>query len=202
MLKVQTYHSCLRLGYKNTSDGKHGKLESGKKEGNENALLKLNVNHPHTSTSKSINGIPENPRVKGNVSCSKHNLLSMSSTGADDMYIGYNLFIILPILRSTLYNLETTMAIRSLNIPCLRTSSTAAVSSSLRNWLSFAIFSPFSRKFCVAVSTDAAKTWAFLERPFFLLDGPLLLEFTKVVTYDRNTKWLNNTAHSLCSAAE
>lgn len=70
-----------------------------------------------------------------------------------------------------------------LSIPCLRTSSTAAVSSSFRNWLSFAIFSPFSRKFWVAVSTDAAKTWAFLERPFFLFEGPLLLELTNVVTY-------------------
>lgn len=66
--------------------------------------------------------------------------------------------------------------------PCLRTSSTAAMSSSLRSWLSLAICSPFSRKFWVACSTDTARTWAFLERPFFLPDGPLLLVFTRVVT--------------------
>lgn len=82
-------------------------------------------------------------------------------------------------------------------IPCLRTSSTAAVSSSFRNWLSFAIFSPFSRKFWVAVSTEAASTWAFLERPFFLLDGPLLLEFTKVVTYKRSNKLFNSKRYTL-----
>ncbi|TNN32825.1 hypothetical protein EYF80_057013 [Liparis tanakae] len=67
--------------------------------------------------------------------------------------------------------------------PCLRTSSTAACSSSLRSRLSLAICSPFSRKLCVACSTDTASTWAFLERPFFLLDGPLLLVFTSVVTW-------------------
>lgn len=67
-------------------------------------------------------------------------------------------------------------------LPCLRTSSTAATSSSFRNWLSFAILSPFSRKFSVACSTEAAKTWAFLERPRFLLEGPLLLVLTSVVT--------------------
>ena len=123
-----------------------------------------------------------------------HILISRSSTGADDMYIACDLFITLPILRSTLYKKGTThtVAICTFNIPCLRTSSTAAVSSSLRNWLSFAIFSPFSRKFWVAVSTDAANTWAFLERPFFLLDGPLLLEFTNVVTYTMDTKLFNN----------
>lgn len=71
---------------------------------------------------------------------------------------------------------------RSTLLPCLRTSSTAATSSSFRNWLSFAILSPFSRKFSVACSTEAAKTWAFLERPRFLLEGPLLLVLTNVVT--------------------
>lgn len=35
-------------------------------------------------------------------------LISRSSTGADDMYIAYDLFIMRPILRSTLYKLETT----------------------------------------------------------------------------------------------
>ncbi len=69
--------------------------------------------------------------------------------------------------------------------PCLRTSSTAAISSSFRSWLSLAICSPFSRKFWVACSTDTASTWAFLERPFFLLDGPLLLVLTRVVTCGR-----------------
>lgn len=80
-------------------------------------------------------------------------------------------------------------------IPCLRTSSTAAMSSSLRSWLSLAICSPFSRKFWVACSTDTARTWAFLERPFFLLDGPLLLVFTSVVTYEWRTghcRWFSN----------
>lgn len=86
------------------------------------------------------------------------------------------------------------LAICIFTIPCLRTSSTAAVSSSFRNWLSFAIFSPFSRKFWVAVSTEAANTWAFLERPFFLLDGPLLLELTKVVTYGRDKRKKKSSA--------
>lgn len=71
----------------------------------------------------------------------------------------------------------------STSSPCFRTSSTAEMSSSLRSWLSLAICSPFSKKFCVACSTDTARTWAFLERPFFLLDGPLLLVFTSVVTW-------------------
>lgn len=71
----------------------------------------------------------------------------------------------------------------SASSPCLRTSSTAAMSSSFRSWLSLAICSPFSKKFWVACSTDTAKTWAFLERPFFLLDGPLLLVLTRVVTW-------------------
>lgn len=70
--------------------------------------------------------------------------------------------------------------------PCFRTSSTAVIRSSVRSWLSLAICSPFSRKFCVACSTDKARTWAFLERPFFLLDGPLLLVFTSVVTCGRS----------------
>lgn len=112
------------------------------------------------------------------------------------LYIAFDLFITHPIWRSSVYMLGPTcsacMKLYFFIIPCLRTSSTAAVSSSFRNWLSFAIFSPFSRKFWVAVSTEAAKTWAFLERPFFLLDGPLLLEFTRVVTYERNNKLFNS----------
>lgn len=54
------------------------------------------------------NGIPEKPIAKANLSDSKNSLISRSSTGADDMYIAYDLFIIPPILRSTLYKLETT----------------------------------------------------------------------------------------------
>lgn len=38
----------------------------------------------------------------------KHILISRSFTGADDMYIAYDLFIIFPILRSTLYKPGTT----------------------------------------------------------------------------------------------
>lgn len=94
-----------------------------------------------------------------------------------------------------------TAAVCILHIPCLRTSSTAAVSSSLRNWLSFAIFSPFSRKFWVAVSTEAAKTWAFLERPFFLLEGPLLLEFTRVVTYNRTKIHVRHSSFRILNEA-
>lgn len=87
----------------------------------------------------------------------------------------------------------------SASSPCLRTSSTAAMSSSFRSWLSLAICSPFSKKFWVACSTDTARTWAFLERPFFLLDGPLLLVLTRVVTWGVTQKkketiiWLSYT---------
>ena len=49
----------------------------------------------------------------------------------------------------------------------------------------------------MAVSTDAARTWAFLERPFFLLDGPLLLEFTKVVTYSTPQELAERRVNSL-----
>lgn len=55
-----------------------------------------------------IKGISENPRAKGNLSGPKHILISRSFTGADDMYIAYDLFIIFPILRSTLHKLGTT----------------------------------------------------------------------------------------------
>lgn len=122
---------------------------------------------------------------------SKHILSSRASMEADEMYIAYDLFIPHPIWRSSVHMLGPTQELCVFIIPCLRTSSTAAVSSSFRNWLSFAIFSPFSRKFWVAVSTEAAKTWAFLERPFFLLDGPLLLEFTRVVTYESRNNLFN-----------
>lgn len=49
----------------------------------------------------SIKGLSEYSIAKGNLSGSKHILISRSSTGADDMYIAYDLFIIPPILRST-----------------------------------------------------------------------------------------------------
>lgn len=56
---------------------------------------------------KANNGLPENIIAKGNLSRSKHILVSKSST-ATDMCITHDLFIIFPILRSTLWELRNT----------------------------------------------------------------------------------------------
>lgn len=62
------------------------------------------------------------------------------------------------------------------------TSASAAWSSSLNTTASLAILSPLSNKFQVASSTEASRTQALLERPFFLLEG-FCGQFTSVVTY-------------------
>lgn len=69
------------------------------KHNKDSVYLETKANHLYALI-KFINGLLENLIAERNASCSKHNI-SRSSSGEDDMYIAYDLFIIHPILRST-----------------------------------------------------------------------------------------------------
>lgn len=98
-----------------------------------------------------------------------------------------------PLYNHMLLILEIATELHTIGLLSLRTSRSAALSSSVKMGASLAIFSPLSNKFQVASSTEARMTRALLEQPFFFLEG-FWGQFTNVVTYNiRSFRMLSPT---------